>query len=34
MSKEIHESKLEIYTILINELNREIQENLEQVKIL
>ena len=34
MSKRMHESRLEICTILINELNREIWENSEQVKIL
>ena len=34
MSKRIHESGLEICTILVNELNREIQENSDQVKIL
>ena len=34
MSKEMHESELEICTILVNKLNREIQENSEQVKIL
>ena len=30
----MHGSELEIYTILVNKLNREIQENSEQVKIL
>ena len=34
MSKEIQESELEICTILVNKLNKEIQENSEQVKIL
>ena len=34
MSKEISESVLEICTILANKLEKEIQENLEQVKIL
>ena len=34
MSKEMQESELEIYAILINKLNKKIQENLEQVKIL
>ena len=30
----MHEFRLEIYVILVDELNRKIQENLEQVKIL
>ena len=34
MSKEMQELELEICTILVNKLNKEIQENLEQVKIL
>ena len=34
MSKEMHGSELKICVILINNLNKEIQENSEQVKIL
>ena len=34
MSKEMHELELKICTILTDELNKKIQENLEQVKIL
>ena len=34
MSKEMQESELKICAILVNKLNKEIQENLEQVKIL
>ena len=34
MSKEIWELELKIYTILANKLNKKIQENSEQVKIL
>ena len=34
MSKEIQGLELKICTILTNKLNKEIQENLEQVKIL
>ena len=34
MSKEMYESELKICTILANKLNKKIQENLEQVKIL
>ena len=34
MSKEIYESELEIDVILTNKLNKKIQENSEQVKIL
>ena len=34
MNKEMQESELEIYAILTNKLNKEIWENLEQVKIL
>ena len=30
----MYESELKICTILVDELNREIQENLKQVKIL
>ena len=34
MSKEMWESELKICIILANKLNKKIQENLEQVKIL
>ena len=34
MSKEMHESELEISIILANKLNKKIWENSEQVKIL
>ena len=34
ISKEMHESELEIYAISADKLNKEIQENLKQVKIL
>ena len=34
MSKEMHRSELKIYAILTDELNKKIQENSEQVKIL
>ena len=34
MNKEIKESALEIYIILINKFKKEIQENSEEVKIL